>query len=602
MIPFGMDLNEALSKTDDLKMLVAGDEKARKLMEFAKKLEGCARHASTHACGVVISPIPLDEIVPVQHPTADDNGLVSQYELHAIEDMGLLKMDFLGLKNLTIIEDTLSRIYLVHGKNLTLKEIPMDDKETFALLQRGDTVGVFQLESAGMQRYLKQLKPTQFEDIIAMVALYRPGPMQFIPQFIEGKNGLTIPAYLHPRLEPILGPTYGIILYQEQTMRIAQELAGFSMAEADSLRKAIGKKIKDLMMASKQKFIDGCVKNNIAKKIGQEIWSWIEPSADYSFNKSHAACYAMVAYQTAYLKAHYPIEFMAALITSEKNDVERVGYLIGECKNMGIEVLAPDINESFYGFTVIPGAGKIRFGLSAIKNVGENIVTEIVSNRKASGPFADIFDFMKRINPKLINRKSLEALIKAGAFDAMAERNTLLFNIEKLLEIGRENEKSKSNGQRDLFGGTGGGQSKTASYSLAAAKIATDAEKLGWEKELLGLFVTSHPLEAKEYREKMDNKCLKITRVKENPAARLVKIGGMISTVKKIVTKTGKPMLFMSLEDLTDKIEVVVFASAMEKNPAAFAESKIVFVYGRVDNRDGETKIVADTVEEVLLI
>jgi DNA polymerase-3 subunit alpha len=601
LIPAGMDLKEALEKADDLKMLVSSDEKARKLLGFAKKLEGCARHASTHACGVVISPLPLDEIVPVQHPTADDNGLVSQYEWHAIVDMGFLKMDFLGLKNLTIIEDTLSRIYVVHKENIDLKKISMEDGETYSLMARGDTVGVFQLESAGMQRYLKQLKPTQFEDIIAMVALYRPGPMQFIPQFIEGKNGLTIPTYLNPKLEPILGPTYGIILYQEQTMIIARELAGFSMAEADTLRMAIGKKIKELMMSSKQKFIEGCQKNGISKKNAQEIWSWIEPSADYSFNKAHAACYAMVAYQTAYLKAHYPVEFMAALITSEKNDVERVGYLIGECKNMGIEVLAPDINESFYGFTVIPGANKIRFGLSAIKNVGENTVSEVVAVRKANGPFTDVFDFMKRINPKVINRKSLEALIKAGAFDAMAERNTLLFNIERLLEIGRENEKSKSNGQRDLFGGMGGA-SKSTSYSLSPAKEATEAEKLSWEKELLGLFVTSHPLEAKGYREKMDNKCLKITRVKENPAARLVKIGGMISSLKKIITKTGKPMLFMNLEDLTDKIEVVVFASALEKNPKACQESKIVFVYGRVDNRDGETKIVADTVEEVLLL
>ncbi|MFA6376138.1 MAG: OB-fold nucleic acid binding domain-containing protein, partial [Candidatus Paceibacterota bacterium] len=291
-------------------------------------------------------------------------------------------------------------------------------------------------------------------------------------------------------------------------------------------------------------------------------------------------------------------EFMAALITSEKNDVERVGYLIGECKNMGIEVLSPDINESFYGFTVIPGANKIRFGLSAIKNVGENTVSEVVANRKANGQFADIFDFMKRINPKVINRKSLEALIKAGAFDAMAERNTLLANIEKLLEIGRENEKNKSNGQRDLFGGSAA--KNTPSYSLSPAREATKPEKLMWEKELLGLFITSHPLE--EYKDTMEKKCLKITRVKENPAARLVKIGGMISMMKKIITKTGKPMLFMNLEDLTDKIEVVVFASAMEKNPAVFSESKIVYVYGRVDNRDGETKIVADTVEEVLLI
>lgn len=599
MIPLGMDLKESLEKSDDLKMLVSSDEKARHLIGFAKKLEGCARHASTHACGVVISPLPLDDIMPVQHPTADDNSLVSQYEWHAIVDMGFLKMDFLGLKNLTIIEDTLSRIYLVHNQNIDLKTIPMDDSETFKLLQKGDTIGVFQLESAGMQRYLKQLKPTQFEDIVAMVALYRPGPMQFIPEFIEGKNGLKTPAYLHPKLESILGPTYGIILYQEQTMMIARELAGFSMAEADTLRMAIGKKIKELMMSSKQKFIEGCQKNNISKKIAQEIWSWIEPSADYSFNKAHAACYAMVAYQTAYLKAHYPVEFMAALITSEKNDVERVGYLIGECKNMGIEVLAPNINESFHGFTVIPGANKIRFGLSAIKNVGENLVAETVSNRKASGAFLDIFDFMKRINPKVINRKSLEALIKAGVFDAMAERNQLLFNVDKLLEIGRENEKTKSNGQRDLFGTLLGNSSKSTTYSLASAKPATKPEILMWEKELLGLFVTSHPLEEENIRKAMEKKCLKIARIKENPGSRLVKIGGMISSLKKIITKTGKPMLFMSLEDLTDKIEIVVFASALEKNSGVFQESKIVFVYGRVDNRDGETKIVADTVEEI---
>jgi DNA polymerase-3 subunit alpha len=596
MIPFGMDLNESLAKVDDLKMFVAGDEKAQRLMEFAKKLEGCARHASTHACGVVISPIPLNEIVPVQHPTQDDEGLVSQYELHAIEDMGLLKMDFLGLKNLTIIEDTLSRIYLVQNKSIDLKDVPMDDKETYALMQRGDTVGVFQLESAGMQRYLKQLKPTQFEDIIAMVALYRPGPMRFIPDFIEGKNGLKIPTYIHPKLEPILSPTYGIILYQEQVMTIAQELAGLSMADADTLRKAIGKKIRDLLMAQKEKFIKGCENNGINKKVAQEVWSWIEPSADYSFNKSHAACYAMVAYQTAYLKAHYPVEFMAALITSEKNDVERVGYLIGQCKNMGIEVLAPDINESFHGFTVIPGANKIRFGLAAIKNVGENLVSEIVTNRKKDGQFKDIFDFIKRTNPRTMNRKSLEALIKAGVFDSMAERNTLLFNIEKLLELGRDNEKQKANGQRDLFG-SNGSSGNGAGFALTPAKEASKSEKLMWEKELLGLFVTSHPLE--EYRPAMEKKCLKINRIKENPAARLVKTGGMIASVKKIITKNGKPMLFMNLEDLTDRIEVVVFASSLEKNPTVFQESKVVYVYGRVDMRDGEPKIVADTVEEV---
>jgi DNA polymerase-3 subunit alpha len=598
MIPAGMDLKEALEKNDELRSFVSGDDKARRLMDFAKKLEGCARHASTHACGVVISPLPLDEIVPIQHPTADDNSLVSQYEWHAIVDMGFLKMDFLGLKNLTIIEDTLSRIYVIHKQNIDLKAIPMDDRASYQLMQRGDTVGVFQLESAGMQRYLKQLKPTQFEDIIAMVALYRPGPMQFIPEFIEGKNGLKTPVYLHPKLESILGPTYGIILYQEQTMKIAQELAGFSMAEADTLRMAIGKKIKDLMASSKSKFVEGCQKNGIAKKVALEIWSWIEPSADYSFNKAHAACYAMVAYQTAYLKAHYPVEFMAALITSEKNDVERVGYLIGECKTMGIEVLPPDVNESYRGFTVIPNVNKIRFGLSAIKNVGENLVEDIVQVRKIGGPFTDIFNFMERINPKTVNRKSLEALIKSGTFDLMGERNSLLVNIDKLLEIGREIQKNKSTSQMGLFGGTGKSALPKNTVQLEKAKEATKAEKLIWEKELLGLFVTSHPLD--EFRTVMEKKCMEITRVKTNQAARLVKIGGVITLVKKIITKSGKPMIFMSVEDFSDKIEIVVFNSVMEKNSLVLQVNKVVFVYGRVDSRDGEIKIVADKVEEVI--
>jgi DNA polymerase-3 subunit alpha len=597
MIPMGMDLKECLEKVTELKEAVDTDPNARKLFDFALKLEGCARHASTHACGVVISPTPLDDIVPVQHPTADDEGLVSQYELHAIDDLGLLKMDFLGLKNLTIIEDTLSRIYVIHKVNVDLKTLPIDDPKAYELMQRGDTVGVFQLESAGMQRYLKQLKPKQFEDIIAMVAMYRPGPMKFIPEFIEGRNGLRTPKYIHPKLEAILGETYGIILYQEQIMKIVQELAGFSLAEADTLRKAIGKKIKDLLMAQKTKFIKGCEKNGITKKVASEIWSWIEPSADYSFNKSHAACYAMVAYQTAWLKSHYPAEFMAALITSEKNDVERVGYLIGECKTMGIEVLPPDINESFRGFTVVPGINKIRFGLSAIKNVGENLVEDVVKVRKESGPFASVYDFMNRINPKVVNRKSLEALIKSGAFDLMEERNTLLTGIERLLEVGRENQKSKNNNQMGLFGSTG---SKTAiaTFRLDKAREATKAEKLIWEKELLGLFVTSHPLD--DYRAVMEKKCIPVANLKNNPAARLVKTGGVITTIKKILTKAGKPMLFMGLEDLTDKIEVVVFTTVLEKNPLVFKENKVVFVYGRLDSRDGEVKIVADNVEEII--
>jgi DNA polymerase-3 subunit alpha len=302
----------------------------------------------------------------------------------------------------------------------------------------------------------------------------------------------------------------------------------------------------------------------------------------------------MIAYETAWLKAHYPVEFMAALLTSEVNDVERVGFLIGECKKMGLEVLAPDVNESFHGFTVVPNSNKIRFGLSAIKNVGVNFVGEVVAERKKNGPFGNIFDFMKRIPSHAINRKSLEALIKAGAFDNMEERNLLLFNIEKLLEIGREDEKAKTNGQRNLFGGA----VKSSDPVLTKTKEASGAEKLAWEKKLLGLFVTSHPCE--QFKGVMEKNCLKISSLKNNPMARMIKTGGLISSIKKIITKTGKPMLFITLEDLTDKIELVVFASTLEKNPAAFVENKVVFVYGRLDNRDGETKIVADRVEEIL--
>jgi DNA polymerase-3 subunit alpha len=323
--------------------------------------------------------------------------------MHSIEDLGLLKMDLLGLKNLTIIEDTLARIYKVQNKKINIENIPIDDKKTYQLLQKGETIGVFQLESSGMQRYLKQLKPTEFEDIIAMGALYRPGPMQLIPDYINGKNKRKRVEYLHPKLKPILESTYSIPVYQEQIMKIVQELAGFTLSEADVLRKAIGKKIKKLLMAQKEKFIDGCKKNEIEGSVSQKIWHWIEPSASYSFNRSHATAYAIIAYQTAYLKSHFPVEFMASLLTSEKADVERIGFLIGECKKMGIEVLPPDINESLENFTVVPPS-KIRFGLTAIKNVGHNVVEAIVKERKGSGPYRSIFDFVSRVNSKDLKR------------------------------------------------------------------------------------------------------------------------------------------------------------------------------------------------------
>ena len=598
MIPFGLTLDKTLAQVEEFRQAYLENSRIKNLVDFAKKLEGCARHASTHACGVVISKEPLDNIVPLQHPTQDDKAIVTQYEMHSIEDLGLLKMDFLGLKNLTIIEDTLARIYKVQGKSIDIQNIPLDDKATYRTFQKAETVSVFQLESDGMRRYLKELKPTDLEDIIAMVALYRPGPMQFIPEYILGKHGKKEIEYLHPKLKPILESTYGIMVFQEQTMRVARDLAGFSLSEADVLRKAIGKKIKKLLMDQKDKFIKGSEKNGIDSIVAQKIWHWFEPFAQYSFNRSHAAAYAMIAYQTAYLKTHFPTEFMSSVLTSEKADVERIGFLIGECKKMGLEVLSPDINESLINFTVVPPK-RIRFGLTAVKNVGHNVVEAIVQERKQSGPYRSILDFVSRVNSKDLNKKSLESLIKAGAFDKMAERNQLLQNTEKLLEISRENQKTKNNGQKGLFDSSPNSTQTTLQIRLNPAPLASKEEKMAWEKELLGLFVSSHPLD--DFRNILEKKSFGIEKAKNSKLFnKIILLGGIVSSIKKIITKTGRPMLFMGLEDLSDKIEVVVFPNAIQRNPSAFQDNKIVFVQGRMDSRDNVPKLICESIEEII--
>jgi len=997
MIPFGLDLSETLDKVSEVKDLYKNDPQGKKLIDLGLKLEGVARHASTHACGVVISANPLTDSVPLQHPTADDVNIVTQYEMHSIEDLGLLKMDFLGLKNLTIIEDTLARIFVIRNEKINIDAIPFDDKKTYALLQKALTTSVFQLEclagdtkvstttikklyekkekrklhsvyldegklhkneiidvlkgeekdiymliaenkwsikaskdhyfmtkggwkklgdiqigdkvliklnanhsiyntcaicekkidgqkegkskfcykcsatfysnpskpesrkkiseaqlkfynkggktwndgltketneilknngtkiskalsgrsledlwgkerantfrrehsqrmcgkgnsmfgmpsphrkggfrkdlnhyvrssweadfarilnlhnikyeyepktfellranggmvnytpdfyvpsqntfyeikgwmhdldaekielfkqqypkfnfvlisatkfaefalhykklvawecpqipvkqsfgfmkvkevkyagreqtydikmkspgnnfvangflvhnSDGMKRYLKDLKPTEFEDIIAMNALYRPGPMQFIPDYIERKHGSQKIEYILPQLEPILKNTQGIMIYQEQLMKIAQIVAGFTLGEADVLRKAVGKKIKSLLDTQERKFVDGAVKNGTSKKIAEELWQWILPFANYGFPKAHSTAYATIAYQTAYLKAHYPVEFMASVLTSEKADVERIALLIEECRKMDIEVLPPNINESLKNFTVVPNedlpptnfgdesefhstkpntsklvGGKIRFGLLAIKNVGVNIIDAIVEERKKDGPFKSIGDFINRVQSKDLNKKSMEALMKAGAFDAFAERNQLLQNLEKLLEIARENQKNKSNGQIGLFSSTP--KSISNDIRMEPAVPAKILEKLTWEKELLGLYVSSHPLN--DFKKLFESKCFAISKIDKSMVNKKVLLGGLINNVKKIITKNGKPMLFIKFEDLTAKTEVVVFPNLLDRNPNALQENKIVFFAGRVDDRNGEIKIVADDVQEIL--
>lgn len=611
MIPFGNSLQEALDNVDEFKELYNSDENAKRLIDLGKKLEGVARHASTHACGVVIAADPLDTRVPLQHPTQNDDSIVTQFEMHAVEDIGLLKMDFLGLKNLSIIEETLKRIYAIRGKNIDIDKIPLDDPKVYRLLQEGDTTGVFQLESSGMRRYLRELRPTEFEDIIAMVALYRPGPMELIPDYIARKHGKKEITYVHPKLEPILSNTQGICIYQEQLMQIARDLAGFSMGEADVLRKAVGKKIESLLMEQQEKVVSGMKKNGIEAKVANQLWEWVLPFARYGFNRSHSACYATIAYQTAWLKANYPLEFMSALLTSERNDIERTAFVIEESRKMKIEVLPPDVNESFAFFSAVPDKNQIRFGLLAIKNVGEGIVASIITERKENGSYQSIQDFISRVATKDLNKKSMESMIKAGVFNQFGERNQLLFNMERLLAIARENQKAKSNGQKGLFDNQPQPTNGSA-LQLEETEPAKEAELLLWEKELLGLYVTSHPL--KGIKNILESRALAIRSLEEamqelqntkqqfrfSRQRERIRIGGIISSVKKIITKAGKPMLFMGLEDLTDKIEVVVFPSVIERYPAALQENKIVFVTGRLDSREGEKKFLAEEVEEIV--
>lgn len=592
MIPFGFTLEKTLDKVPEFRNLYKRDEKAKKLIDFGQKLEGVARHASTHACAVVISKEPLDRLVPLQHPSQNDKTVVTQYEMHSSEDIGLLKMDFLGLKNLTIIEKTIDLVQKIHGQKIGLDSLPLDDKKTFELIQEGKTSCVFQLESGGMKRYLKLLRPTKFSDITAMVALYRPGPIDLIPKYIRRKHGKEKVKYLHPKLELILEETYGIMVYQEQLIQMAQKLAGFSLSEADILRKAVGKKIRSLLRKQEKKFINGCLKNDVSKSVAEKLWKLILPFARYGFNKAHAAAYATIAYQTAYLKAHYPVEFMAAVFASENADVERTAFLIEECRSMGIQVLPPDINESFSNFTVID-KDKIRFGLEAVKNVGSAVVEEIVSERKQNGPFKSMAGFVTRVNSRSLNKKSMESLIKAGAFDKLEERNKLLSNLENLLRWARRQHNSKKNGQRSLFGSS---ETFNSNIRLEQAPPATKKERLQWEKELLGLYVSSHPLE--KFTNKLKEKAFPIAEI-GHYVTRRVRVGGIISRTKKILTKNGNPMLFATVEDRTDKIEVVVFPNSLRRHSEHLREEKVVLISGKVDMRDGTPKIICEEVEEL---
>jgi DNA polymerase-3 subunit alpha len=600
VIPSNLPLEKSVKEVTELNEFYKKGGSYKKLLDLAQRLEGVARHSSTHAAGVVISRDDLVGFTPLQRATKGDVSTNTQYEMHAIEDLGLLKMDFLGLSNLTILKNALRIIKKVYGKEINLSELPLDDKKTFELLARGETTGVFQLESSGMKRYIKELKPTEFEDIIAMVALYRPGPMENIPEFIDRKHGRKPIAYEHPKMEEALKNTYGITVYQEQVMQISKDLAGFTGGQADTLRKAIGKKIAALLSEMRGAFVDGANKQNgVPKELGNKIFDGWEAFASYAFNKSHAACYALIAYWTAYLKAYYPSAFMAALMTSDYGNIDRITIEVSEAQAMGIEVLGPDVNESYGEFAVVPGTDQIRFGLFAVKNVGTGIVAAIVEARDKGGKFSSIEDFLTRVNADEINKKVMESLMKCGAFDAMGERTTLLSNLERILAFAQRIQKGTANGQMGLFGEESKSQSTAFSLQLdEPEQKLTSEDRLGFEKELLGIYFSEHPLDS--YAEKLEALNLRaLADINESQTGKDIRIGGVVTSLHKILTRKNEPMVFAYFEDKTGAIELIIFPKTLETFSHLIKEGGLLFVKGKVNNKDGQVKVLVDQIEDL---
>lgn len=594
-----LGIKGSIENIDELNKKYKNEESVKKLLDMAQKLEGVARHAGTHACGVVISKEPLVNYLPLQSAAKGETSITTQYSMKYVEAIGLLKMDFLGLSNLTVIKNCLRIVKKTKNKDIDITKISYDDKKTYSLIAKGQTTGVFQLESSGMKRYLKQLKPSVFEDIIAMVALYRPGPMDNIPDFIDGKHGKKKITYLHPSLEPILKSTYGIAVYQEQLMQIARSLAGFTYGEADVLRKAVGKKIKELLDQQKEKLINGMVKNKIPRKTAEKIWAFIEPFAAYGFNKSHAACYALIAYWTAYLKAHFTSEFMAALLTSDFGNLDRVAIEIAECEELGIKVLPPSVNKSFVEFGVNQETGNITFGLSAIKGVGYKVAEMIIEERKIKGNYKNLEDFITRLGSEVINKKTIESLAKSGAVDEFCERNTILEGIEQILKFGSNIHKQTKSGQIGLFENKNTISDKEFNkIQLPETETSSKKQRLAWEREYLGIYLSEHPLDG--IKNILKNSTQSIKDLANYSLGKTVKIGGVITSIKKIITKRSKePMLFVRLEDTTSNTEILVFPKILKENNAIWKEDNIVIVEGIINNKDGAIKILANKVKEL---
>ena len=597
-------IKKSLVDDPDLKKEYETNPTAKTVYDFASQLEGTIRSHGVHAAGVVIAPDDLVKFVPLE--MAQKGVVATQYPMSPVEELGLLKMDFLGLSNLSIINNALRIIRKVYKTEIDLSQLPLDDEETYKLFQRGDTTGVFQLESAGMKRYLRQLRPSVFEDIIAMVALYRPGPMQFIDSFIKRKHGEEPITYLHPGMENSLQNTYGILVYQEQFMQISKEWCGFTGGQADTLRKAVGKKKIDLMQKVKPEFVEGAIKvGGATAAIAETFWDQLEEFANYCFNKSHAACYGLIAYWTAYLKAHYPDAFMAALMTSDQDDTERLAIEMTECKHMGIDVLNPDVNESFVEFAVVPGENKIRFGMAAVKGVGVGAVEEILRARALDGGFSSIEDFAKKVSTAKFNRKAWESLIKTGAFDAFGDRSHLLFNLDTIQAFASKVQKEAASGQTDLFGLLGDAAAATQpTVTLQPAPSQhSDKERLMWERELMGLYISAHPLDS--FETYLREQTQPLSQLKPDYDGREMTLGGIITNVRTIITKSGTRMAFVALEDKFGEGEVIVFPNLYEQVGAKLVQDAVVRVTGKnsARDRDGnlgdESKLIAN---EIVLI
>jgi DNA polymerase-3 subunit alpha len=596
-------LATSLVKDPELKHEYKTSEQSKRIFDLAVQMEGTIRSHGIHAAGVVIAP---DEIVKFAPLELAQKGVVStQYSMGPVEELGLLKMDFLGLSNLTIIKNTLRIISKVYGEDLDISQVPLDDKKTYELLQRGDTTGVFQLESAGMKRYLRELKPTKFDDIIAMVALYRPGPMQFIDDFIARKHGLTPVTYEHEGLKAALSETYGILVYQEQFMQISKDMCGFTGGQADTLRKAIGKKQRETMAKMKVAFIEGMIKHSkVPTSFADKFWAQLEAFADYCFNKSHSACYGYIAYQTAYLKAHYPECFMAALMTSDYDDTDRLAIEIGECNHMGIKVLTPDVNQSYVEFAVVPDSHEIRFGMAAIKNVGHAAVEEILRAREEKA-FAGLEDFFERVNVRIVNRKALESLIKAGAFDRYGSRGMLLENLDVLLAYGSRIQKEKASGQIDLFGDAVHieEQVKPKLKLVTEASELTQRQQLQWERELLGLYLSAHPLE--DYKLWLAEQTVPLSEVRPDLHGRSITVGGVIIESREILTKKGQKMAFAKIADEFGELELILFPVVFSQSAELWQRDRVVVITGKISGQDREGKpsttaqVMVDSAREI---